>query len=164
MLGVCTHLGCVPIGEAGDYGGWYCPCHGSHYDICEFVHLVTFCFTLLTLSLDSLPHPTAGRARRGPAPLNLEVLILLVPSGFLKTELTCTVSRFPSTSLRMTASRSSSSVKWAGLCLCVREGRQNGVGKPSGRWSMFWEGSSCSRSSRSSHAYSGPATLASLPC
>ena len=53
MLGVCTHLGCVPIGEAGDYGGWYvisnvlpssiltgfhpyrfCPCHGSHYDIC----------------------------------------------------------------------------------------------------------------------------------
>lgn len=35
MLGVCTHLGCVPIGEAGDYGGWYCPCHGSHYDICS---------------------------------------------------------------------------------------------------------------------------------
>ncbi|KND01490.1 cytochrome b-c1 complex subunit Rieske, mitochondrial, variant [Spizellomyces punctatus DAOM BR117] len=33
MLGVCTHLGCVPIGEAGDYGGWFCPCHGSHYDI-----------------------------------------------------------------------------------------------------------------------------------
>ncbi|KAK4047831.1 ubiquinol--cytochrome-c reductase catalytic subunit rip1 [Microbotryomycetes sp. JL201] len=48
MLGVCTHLGCVPIGEAGDYGGWYCPCHGSHYDI-------------------------SGRIRRGPAPLNLEV-------------------------------------------------------------------------------------------
>lgn len=46
--GVCTHLGCVPIGEAGDYGGWYCPCHGSHYDI-------------------------SGRARKGPAPLNLEV-------------------------------------------------------------------------------------------
>jgi ubiquinol-cytochrome c reductase iron-sulfur subunit len=55
MLGVCTHLGCVPIGEAGDYGGWYgdyfitiactflrvvcnrfCPCHGSHYDICAY--------------------------------------------------------------------------------------------------------------------------------
>ena len=53
MLGVCTHLGCVPIGEAGDYGGWYvsprlykslpylfpcrfCPCHGSHYDICSY--------------------------------------------------------------------------------------------------------------------------------
>ena len=48
MLGVCTHLGCVPIGEAGDYGGWYCPCHGSHYDI-------------------------SGRVRRGPAPTNLEV-------------------------------------------------------------------------------------------
>merc|ERR1712230_260552 len=32
MLGVCTHLGCVPIGEAGDFGGWFCPCHGSHYD------------------------------------------------------------------------------------------------------------------------------------
>ncbi|EPQ61001.1 ubiquinol-cytochrome c r [Gloeophyllum trabeum ATCC 11539] len=48
MLGVCTHLGCVPIGEAGDYGGWFCPCHGSHYDI-------------------------SGRARKGPAPLNLEV-------------------------------------------------------------------------------------------
>ncbi|RSH93469.1 hypothetical protein EHS25_007825 [Saitozyma podzolica] len=48
MLGVCTHLGCVPIGEAGDYGGWFCPCHGSHYDI-------------------------SGRIRRGPAPLNLEV-------------------------------------------------------------------------------------------
>ncbi|KAG9303896.1 hypothetical protein G9A89_005806 [Geosiphon pyriformis] len=48
MLGVCTHLGCVPIGESGDYGGWYCPCHGSHYDI-------------------------SGRIRKGPAPLNLEV-------------------------------------------------------------------------------------------
>ena len=38
MLGVCTHLGCVPIGESGDYGGWFCPCHGSHYDICEFFY------------------------------------------------------------------------------------------------------------------------------
>jgi ubiquinol-cytochrome c reductase iron-sulfur subunit len=47
-VGVCTHLGCVPIGEAGDYGGWFCPCHGSHYDI-------------------------SGRIRRGPAPLNLEI-------------------------------------------------------------------------------------------
>lgn len=46
--GVCTHLGCVPIGESGDYGGWFCPCHGSHYDI-------------------------SGRVRKGPAPLNLEV-------------------------------------------------------------------------------------------
>ena len=48
MIGVCTHLGCVPIGEAGDFGGWFCPCHGSHYD-------------------------TAGRIRRGPAPENLPV-------------------------------------------------------------------------------------------
>lgn len=48
MVGVCTHLGCVPLGEAGEFGGWFCPCHGSHYD-------------------------TAGRIRKGPAPLNLEV-------------------------------------------------------------------------------------------
>ncbi|MEM6677631.1 MAG: ubiquinol-cytochrome c reductase iron-sulfur subunit [Pseudomonadota bacterium] len=49
MLGVCTHLGCVPLGDgAGDYNGWFCPCHGSHYD-------------------------TSGRIRRGPAPRNLDV-------------------------------------------------------------------------------------------
>ena len=48
MVGVCTHLGCVPLGEAGDFNGWYCPCHASHYD-------------------------TAGRIRRGPAPENLPV-------------------------------------------------------------------------------------------
>ena len=49
MWGVCTHLGCVPLGDgAGDFGGWFCPCHGSHYD-------------------------TAGRIRRGPAPENLPV-------------------------------------------------------------------------------------------
>ncbi len=48
QMGVCTHLGCVPLGEQGDFGGWYCPCHGSHYD-------------------------TAGRIRKGPAPRNLEV-------------------------------------------------------------------------------------------
>lgn len=48
MLGICTHLGCVPIGDAGDFGGWFCPCHGSHYDI-------------------------SGRIRKGPAPLNLEI-------------------------------------------------------------------------------------------
>lgn len=48
VLGVCTHLGCVPISNAGEYHGWFCPCHGSHYD-------------------------TAGRIRKGPAPLNLEV-------------------------------------------------------------------------------------------
>lgn len=50
--GTCTHLGCVPVGPSqgsvGDYGGWYCPCHGSHYD-------------------------TSGRIRKGPAPANLEV-------------------------------------------------------------------------------------------
>ena len=49
MIGVCTHLGCVPIGDgAGDYGGWFCPCHGSHYD-------------------------TSGRIRRGPAPQNMHI-------------------------------------------------------------------------------------------
>jgi ubiquinol-cytochrome c reductase iron-sulfur subunit len=49
MTGVCTHLGCVPLGNgAGDFGGWFCPCHGSHYD-------------------------TAGRIRRGPAPENLHI-------------------------------------------------------------------------------------------
>ena len=49
MVGVCTHLGCIPIGEgAGDFDGWYCPCHGSHYD-------------------------TSGRIRKGPAPENLAV-------------------------------------------------------------------------------------------
>lgn len=49
MIGVCTHLGCVPIGDgAGDFGGWFCPCHGSHYD-------------------------TAGRIRKGPAPRNLYI-------------------------------------------------------------------------------------------
>jgi ubiquinol-cytochrome c reductase iron-sulfur subunit len=48
MVGVCTHLGCVPLGQQGDYGGWFCPCHGSHYD-------------------------TAGRIRKGPAPQNLAV-------------------------------------------------------------------------------------------
>jgi ubiquinol-cytochrome c reductase iron-sulfur subunit len=48
MIGICTHLGCVPIGEAGDYHGWFCPCHGSQYD-------------------------TAGRIRKGPAPENLHI-------------------------------------------------------------------------------------------
>ncbi len=48
MMGVCTHLGCVPLGDAGDFDGWFCPCHGSHYD-------------------------TAGRIRKGPAPRNLPV-------------------------------------------------------------------------------------------
>ncbi|MGY6706877.1 MAG: ubiquinol-cytochrome c reductase iron-sulfur subunit [Rhizobiaceae bacterium] len=48
MIGVCTHLGCVPLSQAGDFGAWFCPCHGSHYD-------------------------TAGRIRRGPAPENLHI-------------------------------------------------------------------------------------------
>lgn len=49
QMGVCTHLGCVPLGdEAGDYGGWFCPCHGSHYD-------------------------RSGRIRKGPAPENLPI-------------------------------------------------------------------------------------------
>lgn len=51
MIGVCTHLGCVPLGDgAGEFGGWFCPCHGSHYD-------------------------TSGRIRKGPAPENLAVPI-----------------------------------------------------------------------------------------
>ena len=48
QMGVCTHLGCVPLGDAGDFGGWFCPCHGAHYD-------------------------TSGRIRRGPAPRNLPI-------------------------------------------------------------------------------------------
>ena len=48
MVGVCTHLGCVPLGNKGEFGGWFCPCHGSHYD-------------------------TSGRIRKGPAPTNLEI-------------------------------------------------------------------------------------------
>lgn len=53
MVGICTHLGCIPKGQGpgdnrGDYGGWFCPCHGSHYD-------------------------TAGRIRKGPAPQNFAV-------------------------------------------------------------------------------------------
>ena len=48
LIGSCTHLGCVPTFGTGDYGGWFCPCHGSHYD-------------------------TSGRIRKGPAPLNLAV-------------------------------------------------------------------------------------------
>lgn len=48
MIGVCTHLGCVPLSQQGEFGAWFCPCHGSHYD-------------------------TAGRIRRGPAPENLHI-------------------------------------------------------------------------------------------
>ena len=48
MIGVCTHFGCIPVGESGDFDGWYCPCHGSHYD-------------------------TSGRIRKGPAPKNMAI-------------------------------------------------------------------------------------------
>jgi ubiquinol-cytochrome c reductase iron-sulfur subunit len=53
MIGLCTHLGCIPLGQKGtdpkgEFGGWFCPCHGSHYD-------------------------TSGRIRKGPAPTNLPV-------------------------------------------------------------------------------------------
>ena len=48
VIGVCTHLGCIPLGNQGEYDGWFCPCHGSAYD-------------------------TSGRIRKGPAPKNLEV-------------------------------------------------------------------------------------------
>ena len=48
VVGVCTHLGCVPLGYQGEYNGWFCPCHGSHYD-------------------------TSGRIRKGPAPTNMVV-------------------------------------------------------------------------------------------
>ncbi len=48
MVGICTHLGCIPLADQGEYDGWFCPCHGSHYD-------------------------TSGRIRKGPAPLNLTV-------------------------------------------------------------------------------------------
>lgn len=58
MIGVCTHLGCVPLGDAGDFGGWFCPCHGSHYD-------------------------TAGRIRKGPAPTNLPVPVAVLDGDTL---------------------------------------------------------------------------------
>jgi ubiquinol-cytochrome c reductase iron-sulfur subunit len=58
MIANCTHLGCVPVGESGDYAGWFCPCHGSHFD-------------------------TAGRVRRGPAPINL----VLPPYNFVSDTL-----------------------------------------------------------------------------
>ena len=48
MVGVCTHLGCVPLKDKGEFNGWFCPCHGSHYDV-------------------------SGRVRKGPAPKNMEI-------------------------------------------------------------------------------------------
>lgn len=66
VIGICTHLGCVPLGQhsgepVGDFGGWFCPCHGSHYD-------------------------TSGRIRKGPAPRNLDI-----PSYTLTDDLVLTV-------------------------------------------------------------------------
>lgn len=58
MIANCTHLGCVPVGDSGDFDGWFCPCHGSHYD-------------------------SAGRIRKGPAPANL----VLPPYEFLSDTL-----------------------------------------------------------------------------
>ncbi len=58
MIANCTHLGCIPVGESGEYDGWFCPCHGSHYD-------------------------TAGRIRKGPAPKNL----VLPPYEFISDTL-----------------------------------------------------------------------------
>lgn len=57
LLGICTHLGCVPVSNAGEFGGWFCPCHGSHYDL-------------------------SGRIRKGPAPLNMEI----PPYKFIEAE------------------------------------------------------------------------------
>lgn len=60
QIGVCTHLGCVPLGDgAGDFGGWFCPCHGSHYD-------------------------EAGRIRKGPAPENLHIPVARLDGTTLK--------------------------------------------------------------------------------
>lgn len=61
LVGICTHLGCVPIADKGDYEGFFCPCHGSHYD-------------------------TSGRIRKGPAPTNLEV-----PPYYFENETTIVV-------------------------------------------------------------------------
>ncbi len=63
MVGICTHLGCIPLGQKdnqpkGEFGGWFCPCHGSHYD-------------------------TSGRIRKGPAPKNLAV----PPYSFVKNNI-----------------------------------------------------------------------------
>jgi len=64
VIGVCTHLGCVPLTGQGDYGGWFCPCHGSHYD-------------------------TSGRIRKGPAPQNL-----LVPPFVFVDDTTVLVGKY----------------------------------------------------------------------
>lgn len=64
VIGVCTHLGCIPLGQdgstVGEYGGWFCPCHGSHYD-------------------------TSGRIRKGPAPRNLDIPPYLLDDDLILT-------------------------------------------------------------------------------
>ncbi len=55
MIGVCTHLGCIPLGQSGEYNGWFCPCHGSSYD-------------------------TSGRIRKGPAPENMHIPVFAFTS------------------------------------------------------------------------------------
>lgn len=64
MIGVCTHFGCIPVGEAGDFDGWFCPCHGAHFD-------------------------TSGRVHRGPAPINMEI-----PPYHYASETVITLERF----------------------------------------------------------------------
>ncbi|CAG9764245.1 unnamed protein product [Ceutorhynchus assimilis] len=58
VMGICTHLGCVPVSHQGDYGGYYCPCHGSHFDI-------------------------SGRTRKGPAPTNMEIPYYTISGNIL---------------------------------------------------------------------------------
>lgn len=67
MVGVCTHLGCIPIANAGDYGGYYCPCHGSHYDTAGRIRKGSPIPSL------PLPPPISITTAPGPAPLNLEI-------------------------------------------------------------------------------------------
>ena len=87
VLGVCTHLGCVPIANAGDYNGWFCPCHGSHYDASGRIRKVRRstgpskgagegCLRAEVLTGHAVGVVTRHLPSlwsQGPAPLNLEV-------------------------------------------------------------------------------------------
>lgn len=64
MIGVCTHFGCIPVGEAGDFDGWFCPCHGAHFD-------------------------TSGRVHKGPPPINMRI-----PPYHYVSETVITLERF----------------------------------------------------------------------
>ena len=101
LVGICTHLGCIPKGQSmgdarGDYGGWFCPCHGSHYD-------------------------TAGRIRQGPAPRNLEVppyeFVVRHPDQDRLRSLTWPATNRPSAGHRASASGSTSD------CRCAHDAR-----------------------------------------